>query len=244
MKKLFKYIILACVMLSVFSVTSYAKKDVFDAPQSIGVNDFSSVISDETKKQINSANDILMERTESKIIFVTVPTTDGEDIDVYAKNMYNAWGVDSIGDSSSTFILMATDDMDYWAIVGSHLRSALDEETVTNFLLKNMEPDFAKKEFDTAVKKTYEAISMWYTGNYKITPISNASINTDGVENDENKGKITLSVKVIVIFIIIGIIAFLIIKRKIKLYQISQKKRQRIQSYKRQLRKEIETRRR
>ena len=244
MKKLFKYIILTCVMLSVFSVTSYAKKDVFDAPQSIGVNDFSSVISDETKKQINSANDILIERTESKIIFVTVPTTDGEDIDVYAKNMYNAWGVDSIGDSSSTFILMATDDMDYWAIVGSHLRSALDEETVTNFLLKNMEPDFAKKEFDTAVKKTFDAISMWYTGNYKITPITNADANFAENSDNEDKKKLTISAKVIVILIIAFIIALLIIRRKVKLYQISQKKRQRIQSYKRQLRKEIETRRR
>ncbi len=244
MKKLFKYIILTCTLLSLLSVTSYAKKDIHDTPQTIGVNDFSSVISEETEKYIKSGNDILMERTESKIIFVTIPTTDGEDIDVYAKNIYNAWGVDNIGDSSSTFILMSTDDMDYWAIVGSHLKSALDEETITNYLIKNMEPDFAKKDFDTAVKKTFDAISMWYTGNYKITPVTNADANASGQETDESKGKFTLSAKVIVILIIIGLIALLIIRRKVKLYQISKKKRQRIQSYKRQLRKEIETRRR
>ena len=244
MKNLFKYIILACTLLFLLSVTSYAKKDILDTPESIGVNDFSSVISQETEKYIKSGNDILMDRTESKIIFVTVPSTDGEDIDAYAKNIYNVWGIDNIGDSSSTFILMSTEDMDYWAIVGSHLKSALDEETVTNYLIKNMEPDFAKKDFDTAVKKTFDSISMWYTGNYKISPVTGADTNTRDEESYEDKGKFTISAKVIVILIMIALIALLIIRRKVKLYQISQKKRQRIQSYKRQLRKEIETRRR
>lgn len=244
MKNLFKYFILTYTVLSLLSITVFAKKDIFDTPESIGVNDFSSVVSEETEKYIKSGNDILMEKAESKIIFVTVPTTDGQDIDVYAENLYNAWGIENIGDSSSTFILMSTDDMDYWAIVGSHLKSALDEVTLTNYMINNMEPDFAKKDFDTAVKKTFDAISMWYTSNYKITPVTNADTDATGQENDEKDGKFTLSAKVITVLIIIGLIALLIIKRKVKLYQISQKKRQRIQSYKRQLRKEIETRRR
>lgn len=230
--KRFVILVSVFVFLLSFSINSYAAKKIFDVPENISVNDFSDVLNDSTENYINSSNEMLLGMTKSKIIFVTVPSTENESIDEYCNRLYRSWGVSSIGDMSSTFVLLATDDMQYWAIVGSHLSSALTREELEGILITHMEPEFANGNFDAAVKNTFVAISDWYTSHY------NTSLNSfdDSDENASKKKDRTglhwfLNI-VIAILAIVGI-CYYFIRRRLRLQAIQMRKHQRLQRYRR-----------
>ena len=225
--------VLYLVLILIFiNSVAFAAVDIFDVPENISVNDYSVVMNEDTKSHIRSSNEKLYEATQSKIIFVTVPTTGKESIDEYAHRWYDAWGVSAIGDSSSTFVLLATDDMDYWAIVGSHLSSALTRETLEKMLITYMEPDFAVRNFDGAIKNTFSAISNWYTSHYNFSQ----DAQTDDAaalskESDKGSSALGIALSIILTLALIAIICYTLVRRKIRLYAVEQRKRERIQSY-------------
>ena len=160
MKKIKLFFILL-IVIAAMPLTGSAAADVFDVPDNISVNDYSGVLSEQTKSYISGCNDALMSSTGSKVIFVTVPTTEGESIDEYASRLYNSWAVKNIGNGTSTFIVYATDDMQYWVIVSDNLKSALTSDIINEYLMEHTEPDFAAKNFDSAARKTYNAFNSW-----------------------------------------------------------------------------------
>lgn len=223
-----------CLIMMLFSLNVFAAGvDISDIPDVISVNDYASVISENTKIFIYNANNTLLENTNSKIVFVTVPTTGQMSVDEYANQVYRSWGISAIGDNSSTFVLLATEDMEYWVIVGEHLSSAFTREKVEEVLLKYMEPDFAAGNFDSAVKNTFIAISDWYTGHYNLSADYNKAEEKDEAPPAEKKsgGAIWAVVRVVLVVALIFGAGYFIIKRQLRLYAIEQRKRQRIQSY-------------
>lgn len=231
MKKVIFFSIVLILTIGINTIAFSADK-IFSVPDEISVNDFSKVMSDNTKTFMINSNEKLYDSTGSKVVFVTVPTTDREPVDQYARRLYDAWGMSSVGGNTSTFVLLATDDMEYWVIVGDNLSSALTKEYIEKILLAYMEPDFAKGNFDAAIKNTYIAISEWYTGHYNsdldITPDNPAE---KPEEKSNNTGAIWLSLKILLAVVLVGGAVYLIVRRRIRLYAVEQRKRQRIQSY-------------
>ena len=221
---------LTFAFLLMFCTTVYASADVFNAPDIIGANDFAKVMQPSTVEYINSSNDALMSRYKSKIIMVTVPTTGKETIDSYAQRLYKAWSIAYVGDSSSVMVVMATDDMEYWTIVGSHIQSALTPDTVNSILLQHMEPGFEKRDFDGAIRKTYDAFNNWYDSTY------NGSYNDDNLNNAESStskdksklpGIIWTVFKILILVLILVLIVYIYLRLKIRLKMIDKRKRMR-----------------
>lgn len=230
-----KKFIISLIALLLIPIMCSGAVNIFDVPDTISVNDYSVVMSEETKAYIRGCNDALMASTESKVIFVTVPTTGEETIDKYTSRLYNSWDVKNIGNGTSTFILLATDDMEYWAIVGDNLKSALTHDTVNNFLLENMETDFAQRNFDSAIRKTFNAFNEWYTSTFNA---SMAVVQNEDTDQSKQSGGIKVlgtALKVLLIAVVLfvaGVILFIYIKREIRLRQLRQKRRtQKVQKF-------------
>lgn len=230
--KRFIIIITAFIFLLFFNINANAAKKIFDVPENISVNDFADVISDSTENYIKSSNEMLLGMTKSKIIFVTVESTENESIDEYCKRLYQSWGVSSIGDMSSTFVLLATQDMQYWAIVGSHLSSALTREELERILVAYMEPEFANCNFDAAVKNTFIAISDWYTSHYN-TSLNSFDDSDENSQPEKDRSGVYMFWNIVVTAIIIIAIGYYIIRRRLRLEAIQIRKTQRLQRYRR-----------
>lgn len=243
MKKYIKSIAALFAALTVITSAAFAAVNVFDVPENISVNDYSVVMQTGTKTYIRQCNNTLMDSVGAKVIFVTVPTTGGESIDSYAKRLRSAWGVSSIGNDSSTFVLLATEDMEYWAIVGDHIKSALTDETVDEIMLKYTEPDFSQRNFDAAIEKTFDAISSWYTTAYGLTPFSrNTVANTasaDNTDNAANAKALWHTVRTVLITAAALVVLFFVVRRCLRLYVLSQRRKQRVTEYKRRLRRDL-----
>ncbi len=243
MKKHIKTFAAFFAAVIVLTTAALAAVNVFDVPENISVNDYSVVMQPGTKAYIRQCNNSLMDSVGAKIIFVTVPTTGGESIDSYAKRLRSAWGVSSIGDDSSTFVLLATEDMEYWAIVGDHMKSALTDEALDDILLKYTEPDFAQRNFDAAIEKTFDAISSWYTAAYGLTPFSRtAAANIPAADNtDSTAGAKAFwhTVRTVLITAAVLAVLFVIIRRCLRLYVLSKRRKQRVTEYKRRLLRDL-----
>lgn len=242
MKKYIKKIAAVFAALIILTTAASAAVNVFDVPENISVNDYSVVMQPGTKSYIRQCNNTLMDSVGAKVIFVTVPTTGGESIDSYAKRLRSAWGVSSIGNDSSTFVLLATEDMEYWAIVGDHIKSALTDETVDEIMLKYTEPDFSQRNFDAAAEKTFDAISSWYTTAYGLTPFSRTAVANTAADNTDKAAEtkaIWHTVRTVLITIVVIAILFVITRRCLRLYVLSQRRKQRVTEYKRRLRRDL-----
>ena len=231
MKKIILSILIFVLISTTFCVS--AKGDIFSQPDSIGANDFSNVLSINTINYINDNNEVLFNLTNSKIICVTVPTTNGVDVDEYAENLYKSWNISSIGDNSNTFLLFVTDDIEYWSIVGDDLKSALTKDYINNIFVNKTEKDFSQKNFDNAVKNTYSAVYSWYMSSYNIENTQNEQQNTAQEANNlkKEKSKVLSFFKILIIVLFILCVVYLYFKRKLKLYKIELKKREKIQRY-------------
>ncbi len=229
--KTIKFVVTLLIASILFCNITVTANNIFEAPTDISANDFAGVMQPSTAEYIKSRNDVLMNQCKSKIIFAVVPTTGNESIDSYAQRLYKAWSVAYIGDSSSVFVLLSTDDMQYWTIVGSHIRSALTQDIVNNILLTYMEPDFAKKDFDAAIRKTYDAFADWYGKTYKAS--YNTSIDETDTQPDTNKPKSNLLatiwnvIKILLVAILVLIVLYIYIRRKVRLRQIARRRRMR-----------------
>lgn len=229
--KTIKFVVTLLITAILFCSVTVNANSIFEAPADISANDFAGVVQPSTAEYIKSRNDVLMNQCKSKIIFAVVPTTGNESIDSYAQRLYKAWSVAYIGDSSSVFVLLATDDMQYWTIVGSHIQSALTQDVVDNILLTYMEPDFAKKDFDAAIRKTYDAFADWYGETFKAaynTPTAENDTQTDTTKPKSNVlSTIWCVLKILLVAVIALIVLYIYIRRKIRLRQIARRRRMR-----------------
>lgn len=200
-------------------------------PDEISVHDFSGVLSDGIKTYIKDKNSTLFSRTEAKIIFVTTEESGEQNINEFCEDLYSSWGISGIGRRNSIFIVADTKKEEYAFLIGKNIRLAMSESEMYKYIVDNFEPYFAKKDYDKAVFKTYNAIATWYESRY-----TGLNLNLDDdvfryvggkktKEIDLKPGKIWLWITIAICLILI--IAVMKIKRNVEL-KIRQHERRRL----------------
>ena len=102
--------------------------------------------------------------TGAQIVVTVVQDTGGGSMEQYAYDMANAWGIGSAEKNNGVLLLLSVGDDDYQCIQGSGLETLLPTSTLSRILQEDLEPDFADKNYDAGVKKTfaslYDAVSL------------------------------------------------------------------------------------
>ncbi|HAS72974.1 MAG TPA: hypothetical protein DCS67_02390, partial [Clostridiales bacterium UBA8960] len=89
----FKKIAFVMVILAVIIAPVTFGAD-YPAPTSnFYVNDFAGILSAETEKLIMDTSVPLAEKTGAQIVVVTVESLNGQDIESYARGLFNQWGI-------------------------------------------------------------------------------------------------------------------------------------------------------
>lgn len=156
-------------LAALFCMTAACAK-VPDATADFYANDYADVLSDTTEREIVEKNLGLYDATGAQIVVVTVESTDGLSMEQYAYDLASNWGIGSAERDNGVLLLLSVGDDDYHCIQGSGLESLLPTSTLSRILQEELEPDFAAKEYDAGVRRTfaalYEAVSdiYGYTG--------------------------------------------------------------------------------
>ena len=135
--------------------------------------DKSGVLSAETKNHIALYNQYLEESCGAQICVVTIPTMDYvgyDDIENYAYDLFNAWGIGDKDEENGVLLLLVTDDELCWCLQGEGLEDTLSSSAISDILTENMQDDFYAGEFDSGTKKTFDALYRRLCAIYSVDP--------------------------------------------------------------------------
>lgn len=147
------------------------------------VLDNENVLSAETEKYIIDRNLNLVSNCKgAQVCVVVTDSTNGQDIEEYATELFNAWGIGSKTEDNGVLILFLTDDDNYWIMPGIGLERVLTERVLRQIIDDDCEPSFAKKDYDSAAKATFIAINRVVCNYYSQDP--NGSGDSDNFPNN------------------------------------------------------------
>jgi uncharacterized protein len=132
--------------------------EVVKPTEQLYVADYSGVITPETERHIVETNQRLYEETGAQIAIVTVDFIGSADIEDYAYTLINEWGVGSKERQNGIVLLLVIGNDDYWITVGSGIEQYLSSGELGDILYDYLETDFANKNYDAGVKKTFDEL--------------------------------------------------------------------------------------
>lgn len=199
---LFMFII--ALFIAPLSVQAYTIPEPSD---DLYVSDFANVIDSDVEQDIIDTNMRLEEMNGVQIAVVTVDFLDGADIEDYAYELFNQWGIGSAESNNGVLLLLAIGEDNYYCLAGTGLNNVLSSGRIKLLLNEYLEPDFASGDYSAGVSKTFNAIYN-IVSELDGTPIiydSNNHENTNNVRPNEMQSNIFS------IFLLLGISLFILI---------------------------------
>jgi uncharacterized protein len=115
------------------------------------VNDFAHVLNSPTVTELNDTCRELDERAHAQLAVVTVNSLDGRDIEGYAVDLFQRWGIGSQATNRGVLILLAVKDRRYRIEVGYGLEPILPDGKVGGFGREAV-PLLKQKNYDAALR--------------------------------------------------------------------------------------------
>lgn len=213
-----KFKVLFVIIVLITLVTSGFKPifaiDIPSPNDSIYVQDFADVLSDETSNYIISQNDKLYEVTGAQIVVVTISDTQGYDIEDYAYEMFNDYKIGSATKNNGVLLLLVINDDNYWIMVGKGLETTLTGGVLKGLLLDYLEDDFALQQYDSGTRKFFDAIYRELEYIYQVDNLDNQDFFTPIPPIDDQNTYYSLFTNIIntvIAFIIMLVIVIVIL---------------------------------
>ena len=139
------------------------------------VMDSEGVISDKTMAYIDSMNMSLFAQTGAQIAVIVVDTTGSTEIGDYTQQEFERLGVGAKETNNGVLLVLALENLyegepggDYYVTWGSGFRSR-EQDSLYSIALNYMEDPFAQKDYDKAVRGTFDALVDYLEELYGVT---------------------------------------------------------------------------
>ena len=151
---------LTALLLLLAAVVPVFGSAVPDKPgEVLYVVDTAEVISPATEAAITAKGNALFALTGAQITVLTVADADLFDLEEYAYEIFNRWGIGSSERNNGVLLVMNTATEDYWITAGYGIDDILNANYLQTALDKYLEPDFAKADYDAGAAKIYQALA-------------------------------------------------------------------------------------
>ena len=202
-RKIFAWILLVLLVFNISSFSVQAENEIkIPNPTSeFYCNDFADVIDSETENQINSLGKEIYKATDGgQIVFVSVPSLDGNTIEDYANQLFNKWKIGT-EDKGVLFIISMSERKSRIEVGYGYEGELTDLES--NKLLKKFAEVAGNDGMDAGVLTIYSDIYKTITGETVVVPEED---NSDYDQNEsQSRGMNPILVAVVVFFIIIDL---------------------------------------
>ena len=122
------------------------------------VADFADILSPETESELETALADLEARTTSEIAVATVNALDGDDVAVYANELFREWGIGQAETNNGILLLVAPNDRLMRIEVGYGLEGAVPDITAGQIINDIITPAFKAGDYDTGVREGVAAL--------------------------------------------------------------------------------------
>jgi uncharacterized protein len=112
------------------------------------VNDFASILSEQTRADLLSLSQSLLEKTGVACVIVTVADLEGQDINDAATKLFEKWGIGKKGVDEGVLVLVAVKDRRIRIETGYGAEGYLTDAEAGRIIRDIMQPAFARQQWD------------------------------------------------------------------------------------------------
>jgi uncharacterized protein len=136
-----------------------------DVPYLSGrVVDNAEILKAETKRNLTAQLKAHEQETTNQIAVLTVPSLEGESVESYAEQVFNAWKLGQKGKDNGVLVLVAPNERRMRIEVGYGLEGALPDVAASRIIRNVMTPRFKEGNFDAGVAEGVAAVIGQLTG--------------------------------------------------------------------------------
>ena len=157
MNKWMKRFILSLFLMTMCICPVSAYVEIVEQDDSYFVTDDAKVLDSATEDYLVSKNQVLNETSGAAIVVVTVRLLNA-DIADYAYTIFNEWQLGDETLNNGILLLISSGDEDYYCMVGRGLETSLGADEIGDILYEYLEPDFARGDIQTGVRKVFDAL--------------------------------------------------------------------------------------
>lgn len=161
------------------------------------VNDLAHAMTGEQIEALERKLDAYDDSTSSQIAVVTIPTTNGNDIEEVALGILRSWGVGGQKNNNGIVILAAIEDHKVWISTGYGLEGAVPDITAKAIIDNDILPNFRQNNFYRGFDLATSSIMQAAAGEYKAP---------EGYRSKGKGGGVGIGKFILIIIIIIVII--------------------------------------
>lgn len=165
---------LFAVLLTLTLLAPAAMAVVPDRPDNRYVLDSAGVLSDQTEKTIIKKNEELFNQCGAEVVIVAVDFLGGQDIDDYAEELFNLWGIGSSERNNGILLVMAIAEDNYYALSGYGIEDYFNGAKFRTLLDDYLEDDFAAGRYDEGALAFFKAVvdelDSYYAGQGGVPP--------------------------------------------------------------------------
>jgi len=146
------------VVLFIFSLPVFAAVEYPKPTDAFFVNDFANVLGESTERDIAALGKELESKSGAQVVLVTISTLDGEDIDSYANELFNRWGIGQKDKDNGILILNAVGERLLRIEVGYGLEGAVPDIKTAEIRERHMNPYLKEGDYDEGLYNGYAAV--------------------------------------------------------------------------------------
>ena len=153
------------------------------------VADYADVLSDNTTAYIIAYNESLARQTGAQLVVATVDFLDGEDIEDYAYEMFNSWGIGDADKNNGLLLLLAIGEDNYYMMPGDGLRNVFSPALLDSLMWDYLEPFFAVRDYDMGVQELFIQCMSRFERQYNVNVIDEVNNAMAGGADGNNAQK-------------------------------------------------------
>lgn len=152
--------LITVILISLFSFSGavFAEVSYPDPTSAFFVNDFASVLSQETESQINSIGKQLETDTTAQVVLVTINSLNGEEIQPYSVELFNRWKLGQKDKDNGILIINSVSDRKVWITVGYGLEGAMGAVRANNIVDQTIIPYLKTGDYDKGLLNGYAEV--------------------------------------------------------------------------------------
>ena len=162
--------ILSIIVLAIlFSLPCYGTSAELPKPtNAFFVNDFAGVLDSKTEQALQNIAVQLQQKTTAQVVVVTIDSLQEASLELYAYELYKAWGIGTAEKNNGVLILVAVHDRKSRIEVGYGLEGALPDGKTGRIQDNYMIPYFKEGDYASGITNGFLAIVQEVYGEYGI----------------------------------------------------------------------------
>ena len=154
------------------------------------VNDFAGVIPADAADRMARLSQEVLEKTGTAIVVATVKDVGDNEPDMYANELYQAWGIGKKGEDKGVLIFLALRERKIRIETGYGVEGVLPDGLVGEILDLYVTPYLKKGDYGTGLGNAVAAVAQVVAKDAGITLTGNASVKAMPRARQNNRGNL------------------------------------------------------